>query len=69
MAVPEKFGGMGLDKVTECILREEIGWQMPDFCTLGGFALGFLPVMLAGTDQQIAKLQMSLQQAVQQHLR
>ena len=56
MAVPEKFGGMGLDKVTECILREEIGWADAGFSvTLGGFALGFLPVMLAGTDQQIAK--------------
>lgn len=44
MAVPEKFGGMGLDKVTECILREEIGWADAGFSvTLGGFALGFLP--------------------------
>ena len=42
MAVPEKFGGMGLDKVTECILREEIGWADAGFSvTLGGFALGF----------------------------
>ena len=57
MAVPEKFGGMGLDKVTECILREEIGWADAGFSvTLGGFALGFLPVMLAGTYQQFISI-------------
>ena len=56
-AIPEEYGGLGLDKVTQCILAEELGK------TCAGIAkgvaahvdLGSLPVSKFGTEEQKEK--------------
>ncbi len=53
MIVPEKYGGMGLDETTYCILREMLGWGDASYAlTIGGNTLGFTPVEIAGTEEQ-----------------
>lgn len=42
-AVPEQYGGSGLDEITLCVLAEEVGRAMaaiPFNASIGGFALG-----------------------------
>lgn len=54
MAIPERFGGLGLDHETECIIREELGRADAGFAmTVGGNGLGYTPLDIAGTDEQI----------------
>lgn len=54
MFVPEKYGGSDLDVMTICVIREELSKVDPGFCVaLGSNGLAFMPVRLAGTDEQI----------------
>jgi len=54
MEIPEKYGGMGLDHLTEIVLREEMGYGDAGFAiTLGGNGLGYTPLAIAGTEEQI----------------
>lgn len=54
MEIPEKYGGMGLDHLTEIVLREELGYADAGFAiTMGGNGLGYTPLTIAGTDEQI----------------
>lgn len=53
MFVPEEYGGLGLDILTACIIREELaridaGFQV----TIGSCGLSFTPLLLVGTDKQ-----------------
>ncbi|MBH67455.1 MAG: acyl-CoA dehydrogenase [Rhodospirillaceae bacterium] len=51
---PEADGGVGLDKISDCIIREEFGRVSQAFC--GAFSahshLGIWPIWKAGTDSQ-----------------
>jgi len=51
---PEKDGGVGLDKISDCIIREEFGRVSQAFC--GAFSahshLGIWPIWKAGTEDQ-----------------
>lgn len=54
--IPEKFGGMGLDHLTECLVLEEMGKVEPAFaitylCT----ALALDCVLVGGNEEQIQK--------------
>jgi butyryl-CoA dehydrogenase len=54
LGIPEKFGGMGLDHLTECVVLEEIGKVEPAvaityLCT----ALALECVLVGGNDEQI----------------
>ena len=54
MEIPEKYGGMGLDHLTELVLREELGYGDAGFAvTVGGNGLGYTPLAIAGTEEQI----------------
>lgn len=51
--VPEKFGGLGLSLLEECLILEEIGWGCSGFSTaMGSSTLAILPILIAGTDAQ-----------------
>jgi len=54
--IPEKYGGMGLDAVTRCIIREELGKADAGYSiTMGASILGYLPLEIAGNEEQIKK--------------
>lgn len=56
MGIPEKFGGLGLDVTTRCIIREELGKADAGFAiTIGASILGYKPLEIAGTEEQIKR--------------
>ncbi|MDR0880603.1 MAG: acyl-CoA dehydrogenase family protein [Clostridioides sp.] len=56
LAIPDEFGGMGLDHTTTCILREELGKGDAGFAvSIGANTLGYTPLEIAGTKEQIKK--------------
>jgi len=53
VAIPEKYGGLGLDNQTIALLNEEIGKVDAGFgCSFSFSSGGIKTVLLAGTDQQ-----------------
>ncbi len=51
--LPEQYGGMGLDHLTEAILLEEIAYGCLGVCgAWAGNSLGLTPILLAGTEEQ-----------------
>ncbi len=55
MNVPEEYGGMGANLMDEVIVGEELGYGCTGISTsLGANALGSLPIVLAGSDEQKA---------------
>ena len=53
MFIPEECGGMGLDTLTCCLIREELGKVDAGFTIgLGTNGLAYTPVSLAGTEEQ-----------------
>jgi len=52
--IPEAYGGGGItDKMTQCIVDEELAWGCAGVGTiLGGNSLCATPIMLAGTEEQ-----------------
>ena len=53
MFIPEAYGGMGLDTLTCCLIREELGKVDAGFAVgVGANGLAFTPVALAGTEEQ-----------------
>lgn len=53
MFIPEAYGGMGLDTLTCCLIREELGRVDAGFTIgVGANGLAFTPVELAGTESQ-----------------
>lgn len=53
MFIPEEYGGMGLDTLTCCLIREELGKVDAGFTIgVGANGLAFTPVALAGTEAQ-----------------
>ena len=51
--IPEELGGTGLDCLTTCLVREELGKVDAGFTVgVGANALAYTPVSLAGTDAQ-----------------
>ena len=53
MFIPEEYGGMGLDTVTCCLIREELGRVDAGFTIgVGSNGLAYTPVALAGTEAQ-----------------
>lgn len=56
MGIPEKFGGLGLDVTTRCIIREELGKADAGFAiTIGASILGYKPLEIAGSEEQIKR--------------
>jgi butyryl-CoA dehydrogenase len=51
---PEEDGGVGMDKVSDCIIREELGRVSQAFCAAysAHSHLGIWPIWRAGTDMQ-----------------
>ncbi|CUS05166.2 Acyl-CoA dehydrogenase [Candidatus Promineifilum breve] len=53
MAVPEKYGGLGLSLFEESLVTEELAWGCSGISTaIGVNGLGVLPVMIAGSEEQ-----------------
>ena len=53
MFIPEEYGGMGLDIMTHCVIREELGRIDAGFAIgVGANGLAYTPVLLAGTEEQ-----------------
>lgn len=53
MFIPEEYGGMGLDTLTCCLIREELGKVDAGFTIgVGANGLAYTPVALAGTEAQ-----------------
>ncbi len=54
LAVPEDFGGLGLDMETECLVGFELGWTSPAFRSAAGtnIGIGSQALVLFGTDAQ-----------------
>ena len=51
--IPEEYGGLGVDTLTWCLIREELGRVDAGFTIgLGTNGLAFTPVSLAGTEEQ-----------------
>ncbi len=54
--VPEQYGGLGLGCHDHCLIQEEVAFGCAGFNTsLAANALGSLPVMIAGTEEQKKK--------------
>ena len=52
MDVPEEYGGLGLDAVTTCLIREAIGYVDAGFASsFAASTFGIKPVLLAGTER------------------
>ncbi|NLW78522.1 MAG: acyl-CoA dehydrogenase [Ruminococcaceae bacterium] len=57
MSLPEEYGGMGLDYVTYAMVKEELSRGDPGFgTTIGASGLGFTPVKLAGSKEQMQQV-------------
>jgi acyl-CoA dehydrogenase len=53
MNIPEKFGGLGLNMLEECLVTEELSWGCSGISTaIGVNSLGMLPILLAGNEEQ-----------------
>ncbi len=54
LAVPEAYGGLGLDMETECEVAFELGWTSPAFRSVAGtnIGIGSQALVLYGTEQQ-----------------
>lgn len=53
LALPEEYGGMGLDIRTISLIKEELGWADAGFAiSISANMLGFMPLMVAGTEAQ-----------------
>ena len=57
LAVPEEYGGLGLDMETECLVGFELGWTSPAFRSAAGtnIGIGSQALVLFGTDEQKEK--------------
>ena len=54
LAVPEAYGGLGLDMETECLVGFELGWTSPAFRSVAGtnIGIGSQALVLFGTEAQ-----------------
>ena len=53
MAIPEKYGGLGLSMFEECLVNEEMARGCSGISTaIGVNGLGMLPIMVGGSDEQ-----------------
>lgn len=53
MNTPEKYGGLGLSMLEECLVTEELAWGCSGISTaIGVNSLGILPILLAGNEDQ-----------------
>lgn len=53
MDVPEEYGGLGLDCLTVCLIREALGYHDAGFaCSFSASTFGIKPVLLFGTEEQ-----------------
>ena len=54
LAVPESYGGLGLDMETECLVGFELGWTSPAFRSAAGtnIGIGSQALVLFGTEAQ-----------------
>ncbi len=53
MDVPEEYGGLGLDTVTTCLVREALGYHDAGFaCAFSASTFGIKPVLLFGSEEQ-----------------
>lgn len=56
MDVPEEYGGLGLDHMTQAALTEQMAWADAGFAvTLNGNGLALKPVLIAGNEEQKKK--------------
>jgi len=56
MAIPDDYGGGGLDQITASMVSEELFWGCAGIATtLGANSLSTTPMMLAGTEEQKKK--------------
>lgn len=56
MDVPEEYGGLGLDSITQAALVEQMAWADAGFAvTMNGNGLSLKPVLIAGTEEQKRK--------------
>lgn len=54
MCLPEEFGGLGLDRLTACLINEELGYGDAGFATsVGANIMAYVPLELAGTPEQL----------------
>ena len=53
MNTPEKYGGLGLTMLEECLVTEELAWGCSGISTaIGVNSLGMLPILIAGSEEQ-----------------
>lgn len=53
MDVPEEYGGLGLDHITQAALVEQMAWADAGFAvTMNGNGLALKPVLIAGNEEQ-----------------
>lgn len=54
LAVPDAYGGLGLDMETECLVGFELGWTSPAFRSAAGtnIGIGSQALVLFGTEEQ-----------------
>jgi acyl-CoA dehydrogenase len=53
MNTPEKYGGLGLSMLEECLVTEELAWGCSGISTaIGVNSLGILPILIAGSEEQ-----------------
>ena len=53
MNIPEKYGGLGLSLLEECLVNEELAWGCSGMSTaIGANTLGMLPIIIAGNEDQ-----------------
>jgi acyl-CoA dehydrogenase len=53
MNTPEKYGGLGLSMLEECLVTEELAWGCSGISTaIGVNSLGMLPILLSGSEDQ-----------------
>lgn len=53
MDVPAEYGGLGLDCVSVCLVREALGYHDAGFaCSFSASTFGIKPVLLFGTEEQ-----------------
>lgn len=57
LAVPDEYGGLGLDMETECMVGFELGWTSPAFRSAAGtnIGIGSQALVLFGTEEQKEK--------------
>lgn len=52
MSTPEKYGGLGLSMLEECLVTEELAWGCSGISTaIGVNGLGMLPILIAGSEE------------------